>query len=118
MSQNLVYAQQKIEKIVIRDITESYVSELRNINFCLTGNFLAHDKKGNPLTHSDMKRIIELGGSIVHDFIQEDTQILLAANPNEYSDRTMEALEKRITIIGELDFWDINKKLVDYKIIS
>ncbi len=108
----------KLKEIVIRPDIAEYKSEYRGLKVCLDGNFEIKDIHGDPLSWEEIKRVLELGRVIVHNSFQEDTEMVIAADPDDYSEAVMFALQKGIMVVSEQEFWRLNKQLINYAVIK
>ena len=102
------------KRIVIKQDLKKYHSEYRDINICLSGDFIIQDRYGEILSLNEIRNVIELGGSRIHNTIQDDTELLIAANPNDYNNKILEALQMNIYVMSEKEFWESNKQILDY----
>ena len=108
----------ELKEIIIRPNITHYKSEYKGLKVSLDGNFKIKDIHGDPLSRDEIKRVLELGGVIVNDSFQEDTEIVIAADPDEYSDTVMSALQKGVSVVTEHEFWRLNKQLINYAVIK
>ena len=77
---------------------------------------MIQDTNGKSLSKERIKEVLELGGCHFHESLQDDTQLLVAANPNVFTGIVEEAMQMNIYVMGEDEFWELNTGIYKYRI--